>query len=92
MVRSAKRFRFKETFDFFLLRASLKMGAHVARWRRAQALFERVAEFFLFSSHIKASISNPAVRPTWKSLNDRFKKLVMTEGQKITATALILEF
>ena len=76
MVGSAKRFRFNETFELVHLPASLTTGAHVAQWGKSQALFEKVAEVFLSSSQFKASLSNLAVRPTWKSLNDRFKKLV----------------
>ena len=48
----------------------------MAQWGKSEALFEKVAEVFLLSGQFKASLSNPAVRPTWKSLKDRFKKLV----------------
>lgn len=58
----------------FLLKDSLTTGEKLSAWGKLQEIF--VKTHFMFKSAPKFKDLGRAARPSWKTLEDRFKKLV----------------
>lgn len=69
-----RRIRFSKAWDVLLLKTILVEEAHLARHGEAQNRFEDVLKRFIPS--IPDDMWHTTTKPTWKSLNDRYKKII----------------
>ena len=80
-----RRIRFSSTWDILLLKAATAVDAHFAPHGEAQSRFEEALSPF------KASLPNGSLdtvgAPTWKTLNDRFKKILSDHREAVKANA-----
>lgn len=73
-VSRKKRLRFNSTWDIILLKSVVFNEAHIVRHGEAQQKFEDVLKQFIIEVPNHHWLTT--TKPTWKSLNDRFKKVV----------------
>lgn len=73
MIRK-KRLRFNNAWDIILLKLVVFGEAHLARHGECQNRFQIVLERFI--SQFSNEVWSATIKPTWKSLNDRYKKVV----------------
>lgn len=69
-----RRLRFNTTWDIILLKAVVFGEAHLAKHGESQHRFEEVLK--KFTAQLADNIWVNTTRPTWKSLNDRYKKII----------------
>lgn len=69
-----RRMRFSSTFDILLLKAVTAVDAHLAPHGESQKRFDEALG--LFTASLPAAALQGMCQPSWKTLNDRFKKIV----------------
>lgn len=69
-----KRMRFNPSWDNILLKSVVHADAHLARHGESQNRFEQVLK--CFDDQVPVEVWASTTKPTWKSLSDRFKKLI----------------
>lgn len=69
-----KRIRFNSEWDALLLKSVVANNAHIAEHGQSQKKFEETVATFIASA--PPSKMNTVIRPSWKTVYDRFKKLV----------------
>lgn len=87
-----RRMRFSSSLDIQLLKAVISTDAHLSDHGEAKTKFTEALH--IFKEGLTASISeNGHALPSWKSLNDRFKKLNadhrIAMARNLTATSII---
>ena len=66
--------RFSISLDVILLKSVLSVDAHLSAHGETKANFEEVLK--LFEAGAPNGMFNRVSSPTWKSVNDRYKKLI----------------
>lgn len=69
-----RRIKFNANMDLLLLKSVTMADAHVAPHGEAQTRFTNAVELFL--SSLPSQTFNNIQKPSWKTLNDRFKRIV----------------
>jgi len=81
-----KRTRFSAAWDVLLLKAVTAVDAHIAPHGEAQARFEEALTIFLSSG--PPGGFDAVCTPTWKTLSDRFKKVLCDHRQAVRNNAV----
>jgi len=81
-----KRIRFSAAWDVLLLKAVTAVDAHIAPHGEAQARFEEALTIFLSSG--PPGGFDAICTPTWKTLSDRFKKVLCDHRQAVRNNAV----
>ena len=86
-IGGKRRIRFSKSFDILLLKSVITVDAHLARHGETQTRF--LAALTHFTAGIPARVLDTFVSISWKTINDRFKKVVADhrEAVKINTTA-----
>lgn len=69
-----RRIRFNTSLDILLLQSVMLAGAHIAKHGAMQKSFEDAC--LQFMKNAPRYLITEATKPSWKTVNDRFKKLV----------------
>lgn len=78
--------RFSTSWDVLLLKAVCGVDAHVPPYGQTQARFEEALAIFIGSVPEEGLLN--VFPPTWKTLNDRFKKVVADHRVAVTQNAV----
>lgn len=84
-VPRGRRFRFIESYDFFLLRAVCSVDVHLAGRGQSEGLYQKVHERFM--DMVPAVVFRHMRKPSCKTLVDRFKRLVGQRREVVKRTA-----
>ncbi|PXF49215.1 hypothetical protein BWQ96_01004 [Gracilariopsis chorda] len=81
-----KRIRFSAAWDLFLLKAISAVDAHTAPHGETQPRFEEALQIFLAA--VPESWLATVTATSWKTLNDRFKKIISEHRKAVNCNAV----